>query len=79
MNRIVVSAGAGVHDPKDEPRFVDKIFGFALGLLSKNVVEDMRRVVDKVRRSGMQWTVVRGPRLTDKPGQGQVSCRLSGW
>jgi hypothetical protein len=29
-------------------------------------------MIEVVRQSGLTWTIVRGPRLLDKPGTGQV-------
>jgi putative NADH-flavin reductase len=85
VDRIIISAGAGVRDPQDKPKFIDKLASFVLNLVSKNVVADMKQVVDKVRQSGMTWTVVRVPMLTDEPAKGtfkvgyvgDISPRLS--
>ncbi len=85
VRRLILSAGAGVRDPQDRPKPIDHFFGFLLNLLSKNAVEDMKQVVQKVRQSDRDWTVVRVPMLTDDPAQrtlkvgyvGDISPRLS--
>ncbi len=85
VRRIIISAGAGVRDPLDKPKFIDHLFGFLLNLLSKNAVEDMKQVVAKVRHSDRDWSVIRVPMLTDQPSQdtlkvgyvGDITSRLS--
>jgi NAD(P)-dependent dehydrogenase (short-subunit alcohol dehydrogenase family) len=78
VRRIIISAGAGVRDPYDKPKFIDHFFGFLLNLLSKNAVEDMKQVVDKVRNSDRDWFVIRVPMLTDQPAQGTLKIGYVG-
>jgi len=78
VQRIVASAGAGVRMPDDQPNVIDKVVGVALNVFSKHVVEDMRRVVAKLQASGLDWTVVRAPKLTDKPAQGNLKVGYVG-
>ena len=66
------SAGAGVRDPKDTPTLVHAFFGGLVRLLSPNVVKDMELVVEKVRGSDLDWTVVRVPMLTEDPATGRI-------
>lgn len=72
VRRLVVSAGAGVGDPNDEPRLINKLINVALKLFSRHVYEDMKRVVETVRASDVDWTIVRAPMLTDNPKSGNV-------
>lgn len=72
VRRLIVSAGAGVSDPNDAPRLINRFISIVLKLLARYVYEDMVKVVDRVRASGLDWTVVRVPMLTDKPGTGNV-------
>ena len=76
--RLVVSAGAGVPDPHDEPKLFDKIIGFLLRTFSGNVYEDMLRMVTAVRHSDLDWTIVRVPMLTDNPPQGSIKVAYVG-
>lgn len=78
VQRLIISAGAGVRDPQDKPGAIDVIAGVLLRLLSKNVVEDMEQVVAKVRASDRDWTVVRVPMLTDQPPQGTLKVGYVG-
>ena len=72
VRRLVLAAGAGVADTHDEPRLFHKLINVLLKLFSRHVYEDMRRVVQLVRGSGVDWTIVRVPMLTDEPAKGQV-------
>ncbi len=78
VRRIILSAGAGVRDPLDKPKFIDYVFGLLLNTLSKNAVEDMKQVVDKVRHSDRDWIVVRVPRLNEQPEQGTLKIGYVG-
>ena len=64
VRRLVVSAGAGVADPNDEPKLLNKLISVLLKLFSRHVYEDMKRMVETVRRSDVDWTIVRVPMLT---------------
>ncbi len=72
VRRLVISAGAGVRDPRDKPKLIDHLFGLLLWLLSRNAVEDMTQVVKDVRAADLDWTVVRVPRLNDAPAVGKI-------
>ena len=65
VRRLVVSTGAGVPAPEDRPALMNKIISFLLKLISRDVLEDSLRGIQVVRDSGLDWTVVRGPMLTD--------------
>lgn len=72
VRRLVLSVGAGVRDPHDRPTPVHALFGALVKVLSKNVYLDMVQVVEKVRASDTDWTIVRVPRLVDAPATGKV-------
>lgn len=78
VRRVIISAGAGVRDPHDKPKLIDRFFGFILNTLSKNVVADMRQVVDKTRTSDRDWTIVRVPMLTDQTMKGELKVGYVG-
>jgi putative NADH-flavin reductase len=67
VRRLVMSAGLGVPDPQDRPDLINRVIGGLLGLAAPNVAEDMRRAVIIVQTSGLDWTVLRAPRLVDRP------------
>lgn len=78
IKRLVISAGAGVGDPGDSPKLFNKLINVLLKATAKNVYEDMLRTVAQVRESGLDWTVVRVPMLTDAPKTGQVKVGMVG-
>jgi putative NADH-flavin reductase len=72
VNRLIMTAGAGVHDPGDAPGVFDRFMGVLVQLMAGYVYEDMRRSVDVVRASNLDWTIVRVPRLTDAARSGRI-------
>jgi putative NADH-flavin reductase len=78
VKRLIVSAGAGVGDPQDQPKLFNKAISLLLKTFSRHVYEDMVHVVELVRTSDRDWTVVRVPMLTDGPLSGQVRIGMVG-
>ena len=66
---------AGILDPNDEPRFMNKWFinKFTI-FIAKNVfgemVEAERDSVDLIKQSPLRWTIVRAPTLRDQLSKG---------
>ena len=71
VERIVSLTGAGVKDPNDEPKLADKVIRFLLKTFAGRVLEDAKNHAEVLRKSGLQWTIVRGPRLTNGPHTGE--------
>ena len=78
VRRLIISAGAGVGDPKDTPKLSNKAINLLLKLLARNVYEDMKGAVDVVRASEHDWTIVRVPRLIDGPKTGLIKVGYVG-
>ncbi|MEP7188563.1 MAG: SDR family oxidoreductase [Roseiflexaceae bacterium] len=78
VQRLVISAGAGVGDPNDAPKLIHKAINALLKLLAGNVYEDMKRTVATVRASDRDWVIVRVPRLTDDPKSGKLQVGYVG-
>lgn len=70
QRRLITLSGGGLRAPLDQPRLPDRIITSALKLMAGKVLADAEGHLEVLRESGLEWTVVRGPRLTDKPGQG---------
>lgn len=83
VRRIVVISAASVgtmpsparpdppkHDPGDG-FFMRHLIAPTLKTLFRAPYADLAEMEDVLRSSGMDWTIVRAPRLTDKPGTGQ--------
>jgi hypothetical protein len=65
VQRLVSTAGAGVRQPQDEPKFVDRFMMALLNLLVKNVLLDVAENVKVIQTSDLDWTITRFPRLVD--------------
>lgn len=78
VDRLIVATGAGVADPNDKPQLIGRFFGLALRLFSPNVLADSQGMVAVIRDSGLNWTLVRAPRLNDNPGTGQLKIGYAG-
>ena len=78
VRRLVSLTGAGVRAPGDRPKLVDRVFSGLLKLLQRDVLEDAERHAEVIRKSGLDWTIVRAPRLTDGPETGEYRVGLVG-
>ena len=77
VRRIVTLSGGGLRDEEhDCPKTADRVIRFLLKTLSGPVLADAEGHLKVLQASGLDWTVVRGPRLTERPGVG--SYRV-GW
>ncbi len=75
--RIVTLTGGGLRaEGRDEPKLPDRIIRGLLKLLSPKVLADAEAHLQVLECSGLEWTVVRGPHLTEAPGTGSFGV---GW
>jgi putative NADH-flavin reductase len=65
IRRIVSTTGAGVRQPEDQPKLMDRSIGILLNLLAKEAVLDAAAYVKYIQSSDLDWTIVRFPRLMD--------------
>ncbi|KAI9008619.1 NmrA family protein [Hyaloraphidium curvatum] len=72
VKRIVATAGAGVPDPGDKPGWMDAVVVFMLKRLQGNLLADVTKAVEILRGSGLDYTVLRAPMLTDDAPTGSV-------
>jgi putative NADH-flavin reductase len=72
----VSAAPVAVDDPGDKLLYRLAVRPVLRRLL-KNSYEDMARMEDQVRRSGLDWTIFRPPRLTDGPRTGRYRTALN--
>jgi len=70
VTRIISLTGAGVRDPQDKPKLVDRVFGLLLAVAARDVLRDANAHAEVLRGSGLDYTLVRGPRLTEGPRTG---------
>ena len=69
ISRLVVVSNGGIVDTGDGPltRYLAKPI---VGRVLKHTWDDMRRMEELVRASGLEWTILRPPMLTDGPRTG---------
>jgi putative NADH-flavin reductase len=78
VRRLISLTGAGVRAEGDEPKLMDKVITFLLKRLQPAVLEDGVRHAEVIKRSGLEWVIVRGPRLTEGKKKGQYRVGLVG-
>ncbi len=78
VRRLVSLTGAGVRDPRDEPKLVDRAITFLLKRLQPDVLEDGVRHAEAIKASGLEWVIVRGPRLTEGSKKGEYRVGMVG-
>lgn len=77
VTRIITLSGGGLRaEGRDEPKLADRVIRVLLKLMSGQVLADAEAHLEVVQQSGLDWTVVRVPRLTEVPGAGSYAV---GW
>jgi putative NADH-flavin reductase len=76
VKRVVTLSGGGLHAAKDRPGAADRFIQVLLKAMAGHVLADAQGHLKVLQASDTDWTVVRGPRLTERPGEG--SYRV-GW
>ena len=70
VRRLVSLTGAGVRDPKDEPKLVDRVIGSLLKLLQRDLLEDSIEQARVIKGSDLEWVIVRAPILSEGEKKG---------
>jgi|AraplaMF_Col_mLB_1032019.scaffolds.fasta_scaffold06889_6 putative NADH-flavin reductase len=65
VRRLVCLSSAGLEIPSDTPLMQRIVIRLVIQKMYRHAYEDMSRMEKLVRRSGIDWTVIRPPRLTD--------------
>ncbi len=77
IRKIISLSGGGLPFPGyDQPKLPDRLIRFIMKLAVPHVLEDAINHADVLASSGLDWMIVRGPRLTLQPRKG--SYRV-GW
>ena len=71
VKRLVSLTGAGVRDPRDRPKLFDRAITALLKVLQREVLEDAERHAEIIKRSGLDWVIVRAPVLTEGERNGE--------
>ena len=83
LRRLVSLTGGGVRDTAhDKPGFMDNAIVFIMknvaGNGSRNTLFDGINHADLIRRTDLDWTIVRGPMLTNDPAKGNYQVGYVG-
>lgn len=77
INKIISLSGGGLPYPeKDKPKFADKAIRFIMKIAVPKVLNDAVKHHKVLEESGLNWIIVRGPRLTNDPKRDQYKI---GW
>jgi len=63
VKRLISTTGAGVRDPRDQPKLFDKVMKALLTIMARDVLRDSEANVNVIRSSDLDWTIIRLPRL----------------
>lgn len=78
VDRLVVLTGAGAKQPSERLTLTDRLVNFTVSLAMPGAVEDGRKMVREIQESKLKWTVVRAPKLTQRPGTGEYTVSDEG-
>ena len=77
ITKIISLSGGGLPFPeKDEPKFVDKMIRFIMKVAVPKILNDAIAHQEVLKQSGLDWIIVRGPRLTNEAAKGEYKV---GW
>jgi putative NADH-flavin reductase len=74
--RLITVSGSIVADEGDGPVLRYLLKPLALATQLRYVCADMRRAEAEVRDSQLDWTIMRPPRLTDRPATGRYRTAI---
>lgn len=74
--RYVAVSGAGLDVPGDQKRFVARAVSLMVKTVTPAIFADKVKEHALLASSDVKWTLVRPPRLTDKPGTGRWRTSL---
>lgn len=83
VRRLISLTGGGVRDTAhDNPKFIDNAIVFIMknvaGSGARNALYDGINHAELIRQTNLDWTIVRGPRLNDKPAQNKYQVGYVG-
>lgn len=78
VSRVISLSGGGVPAPGDRPKLADNVIRMLMRMVARTMLSDAVAHVGVLRDSGLDWTVVRAPRLTEAPGTGRFRVGMVG-
>jgi hypothetical protein len=70
---LVSLTGAGVRDPRDELKLVDRVIGSLLKLVQKGLMEDSLGQARVIKESDLKRVIVRAPMLNEGEKKGSTA------
>ena len=74
---VAVSAAPVIPPPEDDGWLNRRVLHPLISALLRDIYADLVRMEDDIRHSATHWTVVRPPRLTDKPFSGRYRTAIN--
>jgi hypothetical protein len=71
VKRLVLLSNTAVEDPTDSPPLVQRMLRVALAAMNGKLKQDSVGAAKVLAGSGLDWTLVRAPILTDGPKTGR--------
>jgi putative NADH-flavin reductase len=78
VKRLISLTGGAVPYKDDKPAFADKAIKLIMNLVAKDVLTDAIAHAALISKSNLDWTIVRGPRLLEKPPVGSYRVGFVG-
>ncbi len=78
VRRLVVTCTASAKDPNDRPEFKFRILIGIVKILIRPAYDDVVRTADTIRKSDLDWTIVRLSMLNNGPRSGNVKVGYMG-
>jgi putative NADH-flavin reductase len=78
VRRLIISSTASVEDPNDKPELRFRIMVGIVKLLIRPAYEDIISTAEAVRKSDLDWTIVRLSLLNNGPKSGRVKVGYKG-
>jgi uncharacterized protein YbjT (DUF2867 family) len=69
--RFITIGGGAVDDLGDAKRTGDRVIGWIMRRIVPAMLADRQAELGILKKSALRWTMLRPPRLTDKPGTGR--------
>lgn len=76
VRKIISLSGGGLPFEQDEPKLADRLIRGIMKLFVPKILADAEAHANVLRQSGLDWIIVRGPRLNDGPHTGNYRV---GW
>lgn len=76
VDRLVVCSAAGPFTDAGDGFVMRRVVKPVMGRMLKNVFADLRRSEQEIRSSGLEWTIVRPPALTNTEARGRYRSKV---